>query len=220
MESRAAVKRIDDQIAALKRKTADVDARELLGVVQAVVDSMGNDLDCAALKVYADIGELAMYIKSAREDIAALCPSEITEEHLPNASDELDAIVEATEKATNGIMESAEAIEALTERMSPDLADEITTHITTVYEACGFQDITGQRINKVVTTLKHIEKRIEKLLEAFDAERAEWAEKPTAKPQTDPAEPRARPDEHLMNGPQLDGEGISQADVDALLDFD
>ena len=105
--------RIKDEIVALRRESVQVDAEKLLGIVRAVVDSMGNDLDCASLKVYAEIEDLAACIRAAREDISALCPSEITEKHLPTASDELDAIVESTERATNSIMEAAESIEAL-----------------------------------------------------------------------------------------------------------
>ena len=221
MAGQATIKKIDEQIAALKRKSVAVDASELLGVVQAVVDSMGNDLDCGALKVYADIGELAVYIKTARRDIAALSPSEITEKHLPTASDELDAIVVSTETATNSIMEAAEGIESLLSEMPPDQVEAITNHITTVYEACSFQDITGQRINKVVVTLKHIEKRIEELLAAFGTEGGDARERrPASNDGPGVAKKGKRSDEALMNGPQLEGEGISQADVDALLDFD
>ena len=213
--------RVKDEIVALRRNSVQIDAEKLLGIVRAVVDSMGNDLDCASLKVYAEIEDLAACIRAAREDISALCPSEITEKHLPTASDELDAIVESTERATNSIMEAAESIEALAADLPEPLAERVTTHITTVYEACGFQDITGQRINKVVKTLKHIEARIEDLLVAFGKDAARGEKSAVVDHDRQPGQAAgARPDEHLMNGPQLEGEGISQADIDALLAVD
>ena len=217
MASVALNDRLDKEIAELQRRTGTVDAQDLLEVIQTVVDSIGNDLDCGPLKVYAEVSELATYIKTAREDISALCPSEITEEHLPTASDELDAIVEATEQATNSIFEAVEGIEGIAANLPEETATQITDHVTAVYEACSFQDITGQRINKVVNTLKHIEARIEEIMVAFNAQH-QGEDRPHSK-RPSPVED-ARPDAHLMNGPQAEGEAISQDDIDALLGFD
>src|SRR3546814_553319 len=97
--------------------------------------------------------------------------------------------------------------------MAPEVAGPITDAVTRVYEACNFQDITGQRITKIVKALQHIETKVDALLNAFGEEleeqrKARQAAKAAAKPTKDG---------HLLNGPQLPDEATKQADIDALL---
>ncbi len=202
------------EIAALREKSPTIDPEDVVALVTSVMDSMKNDRACDPLKVQAEIEDLASYIKTAREDIAAICPTDITDEHLPSATDELDAIVMATESATNGIFEAVESIESIAADLPPETSAKITEQVTAVYEACGFQDITGQRIGKVVKTLKYIEMRVEEILSAFSEDQIDRSKKAERK-KPEPTG-KERPDEHLMSGPQQEGEAISQADVDAL----
>src|SRR5690606_621227 len=102
-----------------------------------------------------------------KAEIAALRPDEIRSRHLPTATDELDAVVGATEQATNSILEAVEVIETLVGEMTPEAGKQITEAVTRVYEACNFQDITGQRITKVVKALQHIEQKVDGLLAVF-----------------------------------------------------
>ena len=76
-----------------------------------------------------------------------------------------------------------------------------------IVEACSFQDVTGQRISKVVNTLAFIDDRLDTLLEAFDGVPDSVSD------EDDGSDP-------LLNGPQLDGEGISQNDVDSMFGDD
>lgn len=201
-----------------RRSAEGLDPRQAVEVVEAAMASAEADLHGAA--GYRDIIELAKFIQSARSEIAELRPQEINEEHLPTATDELDAIVQSTEGATNSIFEAVEAIESLTAEMDPQTADAVTNHVTAVYEACSFQDITGQRITKVVFALKQIEEKIDQLLSAFggDQERDAGAKAATLpKKSRTPTGAPARPDEDLLNGPQSEGDAISQDDIDALL---
>ena len=39
--------------------------------------------------------------------------------------------------------------------------------VTQIFEACNFQDVTGQRISKVVKTLQLIDNRVSQLLHTF-----------------------------------------------------
>src|SRR3546814_15899825 len=96
----------------------------------------------------------------ARAEIAELRPDDINSEHLPAATDELTAIVGSTEQATHTIFEAVEGIEALTEQMDTEVGAQVSAAVTSIFEACGFQDITGQRITKVVTALQKIETKI------------------------------------------------------------
>jgi chemotaxis protein CheZ len=214
----AAVKeRIEAQLGELQKTHASIDPDQLVAIVESVIDSMEGDMTAVGLKVYADIEALARYINTARAEIAELRPDDINSEHLPAATDELTAIVGATEQATHTIFEAVEGIEALTEKMDPEVAAQVSAAITSVFEACGFQDITGQRITKVVTALQMVETKVDALLQAFgDDITRDGAPRSPRKKTTAPSGAPARPDEHLLNGPQLPENAISQDDIDAL----
>jgi chemotaxis protein CheZ len=174
--------------------------------------SLQGDLSEVNLKIYSELEGLAKYILSTKREIAALRPDEITAEHLPTATDELDAIVGATEEATNTILQAMEALGNLTEKMPSEIADQVNDAVTQVYEACNFQDVTGQRITKVVKALKHIEDQVDGLVAAFGDEIAKYRD---AHPKQDG--PKEMTDKDLLNGPQLPDNASKQDDIDALL---
>ena len=119
-------------------------------------------------------------------------------------------MVGATEHATHAIMDNAEAIQALTGEMSETAAEKVEAAVTEIFTACGFQDITGQRITKVVSALKEIETKVAALLSAFDADLASGGAR--AGGPIDPAD-----DAQLLNGPQLPGRAQNQDDIDRIL---
>ena len=185
---------------------------EITEVVTALLATMEGDLSGKNIKLYSELEALSQYIMSAKTEIAALRPDEIKDEHLPNATDELDAIVGATEVATNGILQAMESLEGLTGEMSPEIAEKVTEAVTLVYESCNFQDITGQRITKVVRALKHIEQKVDDLVAAFGDEISKFKELAPKK-----AAPEKTGDAALLNGPQMPDEASKQAEIDALL---
>ena len=153
--------------------------------------------------------------KAAKAELAELCPNEVKDDFIPTASVELDAIAEAISEATDAIMDSAETIDGIGGELGGDKGESLLNATAAIYEACGFQDITGQRINKVLRTLKHIEHKIDALIAAFGAEGAKKKRSKAKSPNKPPA------DEDLLEGPQLKGVGKSQVEVDALLaEFD
>ncbi len=97
-------------------------------------------------------------------------PDEITARHLPKATDELDAIVGATRRSHQFDPRRDGKLEAIAGELPGEFGDKVNEAVTQVYEACNFQDITGQRITKVVNTLKHIEEKVEALVSAFGDE--------------------------------------------------
>jgi chemotaxis protein CheZ len=163
------------------------------------------------VKLYDELGALARYIQQARSEIAAVRPAEIGSKHIPSATDELDAVVGATERATGQIMDACETIETISGKLAGEVSTALVDAVTSIYEACSFQDITGQRITKVVKTLKHIEEQVSKLLDAFGEELAK-----TQQP-ADSEGPAVLSDADLLNGPQLPGRGVDQAEIDRLL---
>ncbi len=214
---------VAQKLQGLDKTTDEIEAQDVIDIVHSILRSMNDGATSVNLQIYAEIEQLSRYINAARCEIADLRPHDITSEHLPTATDELSAVVGATEQATNAIFEAVEAIEALAQEMPAELAERITGHVTAIYEACGFQDITGQRITKVVTALQQIEKKVEALLDAFGDDlqpvQTDEPRKGSAERQAGSNEAK-RVDDHLINGPAKDGEGISQADIDALLGFD
>ena len=127
----------------------------------------------------------------------------------------MDAIVEHTAHATNEILDCCETLEQMQAELSGDAADKLQGAVTRIYEACSFQDITGQRIGKVVTALKAIEGRIASVVSA-----ASGMPGPNAAPApvAAPAQDNKRTEgEKLANGPQLPGAGVSQSEIDRLL---
>lgn len=189
--------------------TGLVAIEDIAGVVESLIDAAGGDLPSGAEEVVHGLQSLAEYIQTTRAEISAIRPDEVKDEFLPQATDELDAIVAATADATNNIMDAVEMVEDVMTRAEGDDSTKLMDATTKIYEACTFQDITGQRINKVVSMLKHIEDKIDAMLGHLPAELSTASEKTESK--------KPVTDEDLLNGPQLDGKGQSQDDIDALL---
>lgn len=204
---------LKERLEELKKTHGDNVRIEDVGlVVSSLMETMKGDLSAADIAIYNELETLANYIHSAKAEIASLRPDEVKDKYLSSASDELDAIVDATADATNNIMDATEAIEEIMPNVDPEQSEKLMDATTRIYEACTFQDITGQRITKVVTALKHIEEKIDALVDAFGSEIAKYKK-------DEPVEdgPKEITDEDLLEGPQLDGQGKSQEDIDALL---
>jgi len=182
---------------------------DILKLADVMVVSMRGFFDQLDASIYKELTEVSAFINNARTEIGRLQPANLKEKHFPEAGKELEAIVQSTETATNTIMEQAELI------MEADPEDMEAYHATVqagvmeIFQACSFQDITGQRISKVVNTLVHIETKIGALADALGSTLEEVPVEETA------AEKRNR--EQLLNGPALEGEGIDQSEVDDLM---
>ena len=162
--------------------------------------------------LYAEFRGLSEYIRRARTEISELRPNDLKQEKIPRAGLELEAIVAWTEKATGTIMDAAEEIMSA-DATSENYVESINDACMRIFEACSFQDITGQRITKVVSTLTYIEERLHGLQDAWGPG-IEDADGEVGDPGQDDD---ARLDKDLLNGPALDGEGILQDQVDDLL---
>ena len=201
----------------LRRRYGDtVRVEEVAKVIAALLSSGTPNLVGVSRKIYAELEALNRYIQSAKAEIAALRPDEVKDEYLPVAANELDAIVQATADATNEIMDATETIERVSEQLEGENQDSLMDATTRIYEACGFQDITGQRITKVVKALKEIEVKVDALVVAFGGELGNIKSKDGSK-EAPAAKLAASSDEELLHGPQQPGEGISQDEIDRLL---
>jgi chemotaxis protein CheZ len=122
-------------------------------VVRAVLATMSGDLSAQETSLLTEVEALGRTIASAKAELAALRVDDITDNHIPFATDELDAIVEHTATATNAILNSCETLDDVGSSLTGEPAIRLQDATTRIYEACSFQDITGQRINKVVAMI-------------------------------------------------------------------
>lgn len=190
--------------------------------VRAVLASMAGDLTASEAALLAELEGLGRTVAAAKAEIAALRVDDVTHGHIPTATDELDAVVEHTANATNEILDACETLERLAPALPKEAGAQVEAQVTRIYEACSFQDITGQRIGKVVNALKAIESRVLEVTGRYGspADGAHPSSPPTpilAVRQDGGREGARTEGERLANGPQLPGGGSSQADIDALL---
>ena len=197
-----------------------VDTEQVRAVLEDMLATMNGNIGGADPRVMEELEELSTFIESTKAEIAAIRPEEIPDEHIPEATDELDAVIEATEVATNSIMEAAEMIEGVAEEVTDEQADVLSQAVTQIYEACSFQDITGQRIHKVVGALREIEQKVETVVEKFgpDAETREELKRrrQAEKDAVESADGEVN-EEDLLHGPQMTENANSQDEIDALL---
>jgi chemotaxis protein CheZ len=197
------------RLAELRAQRPELDVNTVADVVRAVLSTMTGDLTVQETSLLTEVEELGRSIANAKAEIAALRVDEITASHIPFATDELDAIVAHTASATHAILESCETLDKVADEVAgTPAAAHLQDATTRIYEACSFQDITGQRITKVVTTLKSIESKIEQIVTTFGQRSADGM--PGAAP------PVLHEDE-LLNGPQLPAHAMDQSDIDKLL---
>ena len=194
----------------LKQKRENVTFHDIIALAEISAQSLQSFFQAMDAKVYGELREIAGYIESMRHEIGALQVNDIRDSRIPSAGQELDAIVQATEQATNTIMECAETLmgaDASDPAVYKKLVDE---KMMVIFEACSFQDITGQRIAKVVETLQHIEQRVSRFADVMQAKDLDGF-------LTEHERARAeRKKKLLLNGPQRAGEGVDQASVDEM----
>jgi chemotaxis protein CheZ len=183
---------------------------KVVEIIQSVIHKMEGS-GASDHEIHAELADLSHIIDLLRHDIAQSHTGNLKHTDIPGATDELDAVVLATAEATNTIMAACEAIE---KRASITGDNALIDEVTRIYEACGFQDITGQRISKVVATLRQIETKIDHLLSALDRRMGPIDH---AAPVAD----QRQGDKALLNGPQMPAKAVSQDDIDRLLaEFD
>ena len=179
----------------------------------AQAGTAGSGKQALDLSVLLELQEIVAYIETAKREIANIRPSEISETFIASATDELDAIVAATEEATGQILDGAEQIMDIAASVDEPFRSRLETIGTTIFEASNFQDITGQRINKIIRTFKDIEDRVEALVSFLGSE-ARQAPATAEEPRSCDA---PAGDERLLNGPQLPDAAIDQDEIDRLL---
>jgi chemotaxis protein CheZ len=167
--------------------------------------------------VFAELVDMSEAIARTRREIAQIRPPFQFDKQLVSATEELDHIVEATEKATSDILAAAEDIQEVAWTLHArgtdvELCDKIDQRATDIYTACSFQDITGQRTDKGVRALRFIESR-------RDLGRRRHRLQGGRHRTQDAGLRRdlAREEARLLTGPQGRGKGLKQDDIDRIL---
>lgn len=166
----------------------------------------------------AELQNMAAHIQTAKTEIASIYNKDPKVQAAGNrinaATSELDQIVASTERATSDILNAAERIMEVAGTLPAEQQEAsqiLTDQATEIFTACSFQDITGQRISKVVSTLRYIDQRVAAMVAIWGPENLTGAQA-RADEQAD-----RRLDSHLLNGPAMPGQGRTQDEIDALL---
>ena len=151
-----ATDRLDQALAphfAALRAFVDRRIAELSAEVSASVQLMGMTEDA----ITARIGEV-------HAQIARLIAIPATGAR--NSGLELEAVVQATESAADTILEAAEAIQTWLDGGAQDAASiaALTARVNDIFQACSFQDLTGQRIRRAIKQLQQVETMLEGLM--------------------------------------------------------
>lgn len=198
--------------------------KAVTGTAEQVTEVIGTDLRQQieeARKIKDELDSIQEAIMSTKKELATLHTGSFQGDGMNRVTDELDAIVSGTEQATETILAAAETIDTnagdlramLKRGANVELVSDIQDQTVQIFEACNFQDLTGQRITKIVKTLHFIEDRVNRMmgiwggLEAFNeiAPHIQEVEDEQAA---------------LLNGPALpdDDSRVNQDDIDALFD--
>jgi chemotaxis protein CheZ len=185
----------------------DAQIMEVLKLAHQLTDTMKLFFSSLDQSICQEFHYIADYISRTRDEIAALRPNDIKSERIPSAGAELEAVVTDTEKATETIMSAAESVLCDEEADYDAYRANVEAKMMEIIDNCSFQDLAGQRVSKVVNSLRHVESRVARFAEVMGVHDAD-----TTVQETD-EEKRAR--EQLLNGPALNGPETSQDDIDA-----
>ena len=163
------------------RRFTDRRIAELSAEIHATVQLV----DYSEINLSAQLGQL-------RDQIAATVAAPAAASR--NSGLELEAVVEATEAAANQILDAAEAIgEWLrTGARDPYSIERVAQRLNMIFEACTFQDVTGQRVRRAIEHLQQVETMLSEMMPPAAA---------TARATVDPA----------------NGADLGQSDVDQVM---
>jgi chemotaxis protein CheZ len=142
--------RLEQRLAEIRTRHPGSQPEIVAEVVHAVLATMSGDLSAHETSLLAEVEALGHTIACAKAEIAALRVDDITDNHIPFATDELDAIVEHTATATNAILSSCETLDDVAGSLAGEPAAKLQDATTRIYEACSFQDIISIYLPRLI----------------------------------------------------------------------
>jgi chemotaxis protein CheZ len=199
---------IAKELATIKGEKGTVPIQDVSDILEKLADAISPGSSATEKFLRDEITKIANHIQTTKNEILALSPGTENDNHIGSAAVQLDAVVKATEEAAHTIMDAADEIQNTVSSSSDEkLKQQITDITARIYEACNFQDLTGQRIKKVMQALDFTESKIQRLIGLFSIDG-------TIKPEE--ISKIAKEDDGLLNGPQLPGHAPSQEEIDAM----
>ncbi|HEV2560100.1 MAG TPA: hypothetical protein VGU45_15875 [Microvirga sp.] len=191
------------------RRNRNADTDVLLEAIRRLEQTVagervGQDVE----RLRNHLREMATAITRTKAEIATIHAIEQEHSHLFAASEALDGVTRTTEQATSDILAAAEQIQesAWTLRedgADPEICDNLDRRATEIYTACSFQDLTAQRIVKIVQTLRYLEGRINTMIAIWDETEGALLPPQSAKPPESAAE--------------IEPFDLTQSDVDSVI---
>lgn len=185
-----------------------------------VIDTYKKEIG-QVYQLRSELDSMKDAITSTKNEIASLFRSEHEGKGMRRVAGELDAVVDATEEATTSILSAVEEIETQANMLraagvdtgNNDCVGIILDRVVGLYESCNFQDLTGQRISKIVSVMKFVEERLDCMIDVWGGLDAFKGLVDQAGTGHDPGSDRS-----LLNGPKLDEDvgHVSQDDIDNL----
>ena len=192
---------------AQRNRTADT--QMLLAAIERLEGVVTSERQTQSMeRLRFDLLEMAKAITRTKSEIASIRPTDSAHTDLVVASEALDGIVRTTERATSEILEAAEHVQEAAwtlreEGAHEGMCDELDRRATEIYTACAFQDLTAQRVTRIVHTLRFLEGRLNAMIDIWGTPDGEEAPSP---------EPRSGLSRDLSAE-----EALTQSDVDDVI---
>jgi len=157
--------RLDEQVRAAVRAELSGSLDELRRFVDRRIAELSTEIHATVQLVDYSETNLSGQLAGIHDQITQIVAMPAAAAR--NSGMELEAVVQATEVAANQIMEAAEAIGGwLREgRRDPESVEAVARKLNTIFEACTFQDLTGQRIRRAIEHLQHVEAMLAGLMQ-------------------------------------------------------
>lgn len=221
----------NDTLETVKQAFRDVLHQEMGEICKGFLEgkfyqNLAVEMESGIGAMYQEISEFKKGLNVNEQPIETQQTIDASEKLVSDASDQLEEIVKTTEGATNQIMDAVENCQGRSDRIAElarqitdsGVRDEVLDLLATINQdymniitSCAFQDLTGQRVKKVVELIKHLEKQVIVLLVKAGAKiRGKRAGKEDYEIEGETNAALAK-----LKGPQRDG--IDQAGVDDML---
>jgi chemotaxis protein CheZ len=162
----------------------------------------------------AELERLAACMQRIRADVVSIGPGAESSASLRAMNDQLLAVIDNATSSANRILTACEQLDEVAKQMPGLRGRRISAVIARIYEACSFQDLTSQKVAKVVSLLSEIETKIDHLALALGVH----PEQDVPPAEVTAAELMEKPnDVSLLKGPPIPGQGMDQSEIDRLL---
>lgn len=200
---------------------------DVSNIVSEILGTLNGDLTAEDVVRFnggdiGDIGDIMSQLKAkpskiqnpARQDVPSGAAEILQGPIFPEINEDLASVADRLQIAAQRILASTEKVEGLMDGLKPKDASVLLDAITEIYSACGFEDITGQTLDRVLSKLRQIEYQSERLLAAMGNKEA--GKRSEALGQAINSE-ALRKEEQLLHGPDSMQDANSQEEIDKIL---